>query len=127
MLFDSLRVMEACWGLGEVETVGGFRVRYSMIDYETSNPIACAYHPATGAGQQENNLESQMCLGLRLRMLSGQETITVTKYALMDSLTAWPIGVRLSEWYLAGRATIASAKTIQPDPEAPTIKQTRQQ
>ena len=53
ILFDSLRVMEACWGLGEVETVGGFRVRYPMIDYETGNPMAGAYHPATGGTTRE--------------------------------------------------------------------------
>lgn len=44
--------MQVCWGLGEVETVGGLRVRYSMLDYElTSNPVAGPNHPAYSAAR----------------------------------------------------------------------------
>ena len=37
ILFDSQRVMQVCWRLGEVETVGGLRVRYSITSLR-ANP-----------------------------------------------------------------------------------------
>ena len=88
ILFDSQRVMQVCWGLGEVETVGGLRVRYSMLNYElTSDSIAGPNYPAVGAGHSVANradtIESQGCLGLRLRMPSGQEAVTVTTHAFV--------------------------------------------
>ena len=58
--------MQVFWGLGEVETVGGLRVRYSMLDYElTSDSIAGPNHPAVDAGHSVANradtIESQGC------------------------------------------------------------------
>lgn len=133
ILFDSKRLMQICWGLGEVETVGGLRVRYSMLDYElTSDSIAGPNHPAVGAGYSVANradtIESQGCLGLRLRMPSGQEAITVTTHAFVRcAVTKSPIRLRLSEWYLAARTALTSFKAVRRDPEAPAVVETRQQ
>lgn len=109
ILFDSQRKMEFCWGLGEVETVGGLRVRYSMLDYGlTSSPIAGLNHPDLADTE-----DSRRCLGLRLRMPSGHETITVSTHAFVRySLSTSPIRLRLSEWYLAARSAMTSFKPV---------------
>lgn len=133
ILFNSQRAMQVCWGLGEVETVGGLRVRYSMLDYElTSQPVIGPNQPAVGTGhsvaERADTIESQGCLGLRLRMPSGQETITVTTHAFVQySVTKSPIRLRLSEWYLAARTALTSFKAVKRDPEAPAIVETCQQ
>lgn len=125
--------MQICWGLGEVETVGGLRVRYSMLDYElTSDSIAGPNHPAVGAGHSVANradtVESQGYLGLRLRMPSGQEAITVTTHAFVRCAgTKSPIRLLLSEWYLAARTALTSFKAVRRGPEAPAVVETRQQ
>lgn len=101
--FNSQRAMHVCWGLGEVETVGGLRVRYSLLDYElTSHPVIGPNQLAVGTGHsvadRADTIESQECLGLRLRLPSGQETITVTTHAFVQySVTKSPIRLRLSE------------------------------
>ena len=84
ILFETRKAMKASWELGPMDTIGGQRIGFTTARYElTSNTIASGY---AVTDKPDDFMRFQGCLGLHLRLPSGQEAITTSTHNFVKCL-----------------------------------------
>ena len=124
-LFKTRRSMEACWRYGVFDTIGGRRVGYDVADFcGTSTAVSYGHSITDRPGEISQN---QGCLGLRLRLSSGEEVITTTTHAFVKDARLGLLGLRcrIAEWYISIRDSLVSLRPVKCQPAVPATVETR--
>ncbi|KAI9820469.1 MAG: hypothetical protein M1826_000906 [Phylliscum demangeonii] len=121
VLFENRRAMVACWGLGAVSTVSGRRIGYQIaVFHATSAAVASD----DAVSPRPNDLSpNHACLGLRLRMPSGESVITTTTHAFVKLASrnqSW-LRRRVVDWVVRAKESLARSRALRAPASTPAV------
>lgn len=105
-LFPNKHNLKHCLAKGVVPSIGGQRARYLVREYRSTAPTV---QSGQALSNKPEDFGTHGCLGLRLRLQSGQEVTTTTIHAFVRlCVNPTPLRIKLAEYYIAIRNKLAS-------------------
>lgn len=80
IMFAEKKAMEACWGKGTPDEIGGLRVGYTLASFQGT---AETIESSRGVSDKPDTFIQQAAIGLRLRLPGGLEAITTVSHAFV--------------------------------------------
>lgn len=116
-LFKSRRAMERAWNHKTFEMIGGRRVGYDVFEScVTSRQIA--YGDSVSERPEDYSI-NQGCLGLRLKLPSGEEVVTTTTHAFVKCRRPGRVASQIADWYVYIRDCLKSFRPVKPEAAVP--------
>lgn len=110
ILFQSKKDMRRAWDKGIPPTVGALRVIFNVPMYQPSVKTA-SYGYATGSVPNSCN---HACLGLRLRMESGEDVITTVTHAYVKlrPMSTWKAAYKFTDFYIRMKEALLRTRPL---------------
>lgn len=123
VLFPNEHNLKNCLAKGIVPSIGGQRARYLVPEYRST---AATVQSGYALSNKPEDFSTNGCLGLRLRLRSGQEVITTTTHAFVRlCVNPTPFKIKLAEYYIAIRNKLTFFLGDKEKGSEPAIAETR--
>ncbi|MCJ1349457.1 hypothetical protein MMC31_007697 [Peltigera leucophlebia] len=123
VLFLNQENLNSSLAKGIVPSIGGQRARFLVSEYRSTADTVPSGHALSNKAQ---DFSTNGCLGLRLRLQSGQEVITTTTHAFVRLCTSpTPLKIKMAEYYVYMRNKLASFRGAKDGGSEPAIAETR--
>ncbi|GBF66033.1 hypothetical protein TMEN_8751 [Trichophyton mentagrophytes] len=101
-LFRNMAEMQSAWSNGNPDHVGGLVPRFDIVDITPCRetiPLPSGH----GIAPAPNSFTSQICLGLKIRLVGGEEAITTVTHGFVKLPQSVPRFPRAASWMIRAK------------------------